>query len=82
MTLSEKARSFRIHLKAETRGIHKHIRVFVNGALAGKLILREDEWIIFTRILYLGMLKVSDYELEITLDGEKNIYIKEWDNLW
>ena len=81
MTLSEKARSFRVHLKAETRGIHKHIRVFINGALAGKLILREDEWIIFTRILNLGM-QVSDNDLEITLDGKKEIYIREWDDLW
>jgi len=77
--IKEKER-FRLHLIGDTRGTHVHVRVFVNGGLAGNLILRQEEWVILTRVLDLGMMKIGR-TLEITLDGKKEIYLKEWDNL-
>ena len=75
--LSKEIEKFRVHLIGDTRGTHVHVRVFVNGGLAGNLILREEEWAILTRVLDLGMAKIGR-DLEITKDGEKKPWLHEW----
>ena len=51
----------RVHLRANSTDSHTRFTVFVNGANAGELCMREDEAVAFYMIVWNGMLPVDEF---------------------
>jgi len=59
----------RLRICVDQVDTHVHMRVFVNGALAGKLILRYEEYIPFWGLLLAGeAAKKAHYKVEFKDD--------------
>jgi len=66
----------RLSIYVDQVDTHVHLRLFVNGALAGKLILREEEYIPFWGLLLAGeAAKPAHYKLEF----KDSLFWKKYD---
>ena len=63
-------RKFKMSIYVDQANTHVHMRVFVNGSLAGKLVVRRDEYIPFWGLLHAGVAH-KPYHFEVVFHDEK-----------